>query len=133
LRDGKHELHRPPRPREGLRQAPGPQSGRSARARPARGRHATLPVAGAGAGRRVDRGRRCVGARREAVRGSDRPSAVRGPRCALPAARAPRSIGAGRRRLPAAMAALLDACLEPAPAERPSVHELLDALERVAP
>src|SRR4051812_20516422 len=35
LRDGKHEPHRPPRPREGLRHGPGPQSGRSARARPA--------------------------------------------------------------------------------------------------
>src|SRR3954447_11723696 len=35
LRDGKHEPHRPPRPREELRQGPGPQSGRSARARPA--------------------------------------------------------------------------------------------------
>jgi serine/threonine protein kinase len=39
----------------------------------------------------------------------------------------------GLRRLPGSIAAALDACLEPGAAERPSVDEVLDALELVAP
>ena len=46
--------------------------------------------------------------------------------------RAPLVITRRREDLPAPLAELIDACLEPAPADRPSVTELTDRLARVA-